>query len=1358
MPFNWNKSEKTPGTEGASPSKPSAPKESSRPVSPSPPATSLGLEIKAVASFLLERSGKGLALPTISITPIDPDQPPEITGVRIVGVSANKALADWLTEAYKAAVDGVPRRLKQSFSIAPRTQQWPSDQPITHDESSNNAITIAVEHRPIGPDGRTGAEKVTATAKILLLEGESVLPTATLTVRPQYLLKVFEMGGGGRGVGPQLEIRLRTRSPKAPAGCVPEPLSIALTAPELPLLAAKWGCTWLSDVVATMLRAVGPGRTTSDGLLIRAVPRFQLDPSQRSALNDYRWKTAGGPLRIPVRVQGTGALPVQFQIELNPQGHIQEGLIVLDLGTSTSVACRFDPMIVERSVFAREQLARLKEDFAAFLSEPDKEIVDEAESHWLDLLKAVAAQCGLTGHEDPGVALQSRMTFTVNSDRGAEAFYEVLRQFELQLWSLDAPLDPTRNLKLKRFQERVAAKLHHFYTRAFGKVPLGQWNIGLCRREDEASDFVVSELELKDLEPLPAGVLGSRSAQHRIEWLAGMESKPLGSIKEGRFLECPKRFLSHIHEDSDLVKLGAWPVKKVGSDLLVKLTAREALQAAWQFLVDTGRGPTRPGLDGIDQVAVTYPADLMPEPRGQLEQALRELGMVTVHLDFDESVSPAIFHLEQLFGSMEEIGCEAFKVRCVREPKTNIWAHHMLVLDIGAGTTDISLIRLEMRESPPDASEFGGRLYVITPKLLGAAGRSQSGGHQLTLRIFRTLKQLVANWVLNAAAGASPDAGQPPERGMNIVLPIEDNDDPALTAALEAADRVIPTRFQELYQHLRAEGGPESTATDLADVRRRLERFHLLWNWAEALKLYLSDLILKKPGGALESSVLLDDFMPGGSSWLNDTLEKLLAGTPYQPYLPNIMNPEANPVPPFRIADFEQLATIAVERSVKLATSMAASALQNFGKRQGDGIARLLQSVVLSGRACKLPAVEEQLRLPLQQVSLGAGKAKVLFREEYAKSATAIGACRAQRRIASARPHVGPPARLEGKCEMDIRIDNLFFYLPASYHTGTASNQLGVQVFERHTEYRQFGSAPRGVIRSGGFEQPARETLIFRDDGDGAGVLQGRLVVQDLIADRTLSNRILANECATWRVRFEINHHKQLAALLIRPGPGANSTAETVDPIYDVGEAASDPRIIVDLNDQRLIALLAGAHTRCPVHISLRPPAPNSQGLISADAMTVVRCLASRARSAAAESTSKATPANAPSSPRIITGWLGPVMPEEKLGIPRGGRVTFYLVDVARNLALQTVTVEPKPRDPDNPDATPSRFPFLVNFRTLLTEDGRFALIIGDEANYWETDNVDEWLANPPGTVLRHKLEAPPPQVDWWREPFCGKH
>ena len=28
--------------------------------------------------------------------------------------------------------------------------------------------------------------------------------------------------------------------------------------------------------------------------------------------------------------------------------------------------------------------------------------------------------------------------------------------------------------------------------------------------------------------------------------------------------------------------------------------------------------------------------------------------------------------------------------------------------------------------------------------------------------------------------------------------------------------------------------------------------------------------------------------------------------------------------------------------------------------------------------------------------------------------------------------------------------------------------------------------------------------LIFRDDGDGTGVLQGRLVVQDLVADRSL--------------------------------------------------------------------------------------------------------------------------------------------------------------------------------------------------------------------------------------------------------------
>ena len=156
--------------------------------------------------------------------------------------------------------------------------------------------------------------------------------------------------------------------------------------------------------------------------------------------------------------------------------------------------------------------------------------------------------------------------------------------------------------------------------------------------------------------------------------------------------------------------MDAWPVtqKQGDAEVAAVLTARQALQASWRCLIDAANGPRKPGTRGIDQIAVTYPADLMPEPRGQLKQALRELGMVTVHLDFDESISPAIFHLEQLFGNMEEIGCEAFKAQCVREG--NVWAHHMLVLDIGAGTTDISLIpagdaRTPARTRPSSAGD-----------------------------------------------------------------------------------------------------------------------------------------------------------------------------------------------------------------------------------------------------------------------------------------------------------------------------------------------------------------------------------------------------------------------------------------------------------------------------------------------------------------------------------------------------------------------------------------------------------------------------------------------------------------------------
>ena len=50
------------------------------------------------------------------------------------------------------------------------------------------------------------------------------------------------------------------------------------------------------NVIDSMLRVLaGMVQRTDDGLLIRAVPRFRLDPADRGALNDYLRRPGAGP-------------------------------------------------------------------------------------------------------------------------------------------------------------------------------------------------------------------------------------------------------------------------------------------------------------------------------------------------------------------------------------------------------------------------------------------------------------------------------------------------------------------------------------------------------------------------------------------------------------------------------------------------------------------------------------------------------------------------------------------------------------------------------------------------------------------------------------------------------------------------------------------------------------------------------------------------------------------------------------------------------------------------------------------------------------------------------------------------------
>jgi Uncharacterized protein conserved in bacteria, putative virulence factor len=220
---------------------------------------------------------------------------------------------------------------------------------------------------------------------------------------------------------------------------------------------------------------------------------------------------------------------------------------------------------------------------------------------------------------------------------------------------------------------------------------------------------------------------------------------------------------------------------------------------------------------------------------------VQELGIDDVQTAYDEAVSVAIFFLWREFGGNLNIGIESFKTRC--RQNGNKWSQNVLVLDIGGGTTDLALIELTLEDKTPFFADnedrgLGGRYYKLTPKLLGSSGHLQLGGELITLRIFRLLKVAISDFLLTAVTTGDIESDKLEdlinselndrflEDGKfktGSLLKCIDKENPegdvAFKDALDTAEKVLPTRWQQATQ--------------------RLQTFYTLWDHAEAAKLKL---------------------------------------------------------------------------------------------------------------------------------------------------------------------------------------------------------------------------------------------------------------------------------------------------------------------------------------------------------------------------------------------------------------------------------------------------------------------------------------------------------------------------------------
>lgn len=522
----------------------------------------------------------------------------------------------------------------------------------------------------------------------------------------------------------------------------------------------------------------------------------------------------------------------------------------------------------------------------------------------------------------------------------------------------------------------------------------------------------------------------------------------------------------------------------------------------------------------MDTVVVTYPTTTPPFARTRLRSLVKHcLDVTTVVTSYDEGVAAGLFFLMCDFGgNRREFGAETLRARSRRvadDPPT--WRQNMLVLDIGAGTTDIALIRLTLidQTEPIDGVDpaVQGRYYVIRPEVINSTGHAQLGGDYLTLRVFYWIKACIVDALVTGSDHEEararlrdtvdsllPDLGTDGPLGVRVAH--AGVNDPVPAELIDVLREILPTHYPP---------GPDTPeAAKLA--------FQQLWELAEAAKIQLG----ADPG-------------PDGKEHHRISREQLQSVL--NPIDQQNRNNLASLLPAKGIrlarADFVALARPVLSQAVALARWLARTTL-------GDDPEERLDRVMLSGQTSKMELLQQVVVEDLPGAEsddrLRWNPAALTVEATYAKQAAAIGACWGHslgQRIGGQKQERSELAA--GRTLMSIDVENLFHTLPCSFTQFTlgvnrvelieggvrmaelTENTVGVRsawrplvpLFDVHRPIDDLASIQWGVFR---FETYAEEKENFSPDPAiwlaKPSIGRESLVSMQLEVDQNLSPRV----------------------------------------------------------------------------------------------------------------------------------------------------------------------------------------------------------------------------------------------------------
>jgi len=146
------------------------------------------------------------------------------------------------------------------------------------------------------------------------------------------------------------------------------------------------------------------------------------------------------------------------------------------------------------------------------------------------------------------------------------------------------------------------------------------------------------------------------------------------------------------------------------------------------------------------QIQFTYPTRLPTALRNRLADGLGKTSLPGPKLGLDEASAVAFFDLLTRIGQRTDLGIAALQAQAEarRQGQTRqgqTLTDRVLVIDVGAGTTDVALIDMRIEDATPDrVGEGTGRFWMLSPVVLASGGALTFGADGLTLDVFKALK------------------------------------------------------------------------------------------------------------------------------------------------------------------------------------------------------------------------------------------------------------------------------------------------------------------------------------------------------------------------------------------------------------------------------------------------------------------------------------------------------------------------------------------------------------------------------------------------------------------------------------------